>query len=75
MAATKAQMALSPDGEHWHLYIVINGEWPEITFPAAAGVPTEADREAALTQLGYRIDTGEWSWAGRFLASVAVRPL
>ncbi|MFJ4429081.1 DUF6303 family protein [Streptomyces bobili] len=75
----KARMSLGTDGKHWHLYVVMGCRvygWPETTFPAAAGIPAEADRDAALARLGYQVDdTTGWTWINDILASVAVRPL
>jgi hypothetical protein len=57
----------NPRRAHWQLYVVTHGTtaWPTHDWPAAHrhSIPTQADRTAALAQLGYQPAPGaEWEW-------------
>ena len=82
----KAQMAIDPKTDRWRLFVVLEGlvsDWPEVRFAGTYGIPTLADRAAALAQLGYQVDDPDgWYWCEgqtedhepvQMLASVTVK--
>ncbi len=54
-------------GPCWQVYVVMTGlvsEWPTYTWPPSLEIPTPAQREAALAELGYTLADGAgWQWS------------
>ncbi|MFD8967686.1 DUF6303 family protein [Streptomyces sp. NPDC059568] len=85
-----AQMSRTGDGAHWVVYVVLSSEpqhWPEVLIPADNGIPSIADRAAALAHLGFVPFTAYpfWGWVEttnprdttspvRLIATLAVVP-
>jgi hypothetical protein len=61
----RAQMTNS--GEGWRLYVALFGSvalWPEFDWSRPEPVPTPAERQEALSSLGFEIVPGrEWTWS------------
>ncbi|MEV7613959.1 DUF6303 family protein [Streptomyces sp. NPDC089799] len=72
----------------WHLFVVLMGEtrWPSYDWPVGSPIPTQAERDQALADLGYEVEPGaDWSWVEGepdecwdtsvlLMATAAVRP-
>ncbi|MGY4907109.1 DUF6303 family protein [Streptomyces sp. 900116325] len=87
---TKLSAQMSNSGGRWHLYVPLMNAatvWPEYDWARRSTVPTLAEREQALSALGYEsAPDGEWTWVEdsdtpgdptspvRLIAAATIRP-